>query len=720
MRRDELRRLRAVAIEPTYFDLPRGDLNVGEVVSAIADAGANCLRLGALSHNGRTYYPSAVMPHAVGLRGRDIVGEFAEACEKAGLALGIYSNSGWTEDSLVHEDDWITKPFGRPMEITGSGAIRFVKCCHHSPYYDLWLEAAREIVERYRPAFFYIDCFAVEPGCRCPYCRRQRRLDRAGPAPRSTSSRSCHAHLLWVRDAKERAARRAYDAVKRADAQCLVVWNRGGFWGRTLFSPEVTRRFATDFGDGFHTESAVRLYGHAFGHIDEQTLIAEATGAPVFTWVEYPVMPWSHLSCPPAEEEIKAAKVFANGARPMLWSLAAAPPPDARGLAGAAKVYRLAARNPETFDNTRPAADTAILFASATAQAYAPAGDEEGKPQQASSDYRLEFGGMMEALLRRHIPVRVVLEDSDLSDVQVLVLPNAACLSDRMCRKLGRFVRKGGGLIATYETSLYDETGEVREDFGLADVFGVRYVGRGPIASYEGGGGNLRRVAGYMRPANDANLFRPWPKDFLFPVAGRTLCVATRRSAETLASMLHPTRYYCDHPGPSSDQPGCVFRRLGKGVCVYLPWQAGRAVAERKLLDVERLIAEAVTRARRTPPLLETDLPSSVTLTCRWTATGDLAVHLVNLSCDPTYPVERVAPVRGGEVTVRLPGAASVRALVAGRALKTQKQGPALRISLPPLGAYEVMLVRRGKQPSSLRGSRRASSATRRMKVGEP
>lgn len=696
MRRDDLRRLRAVAIEPTYFDLPREDLDVAEVVSMIVDTGANCLRLGALSHNGRTYYPSAVMPHAIGLRGRDIVGEFAEACDKAGIALGIYSNSGWVEDRLVSDKSWITTPFGRPIDITGSGAIRFVKCCHHSPYYDLWLDAAREIVERYRPAFFYIDCFGVHPSCRCPYCRGQRRADGAGPAPRSTSSRSFRDHVRWLLDAEERVARRAYDAVKRADPEVLVVWNRGGFWARWTL-PERTRRFGGEFGDGFHTESAVRLYGHSFGHIDEQTLIAEATGAPAFTWVEYPVMPWSHVSCPPAEEEIKTAKVFANGARPMLWSLAAAPLPDTRGLAGAAKVYRLAARHPEVFDCTRSAADTAVLYSASTTGTRGPGKEPGDEHHEASADWRLEFGGVMEALLRRHVPVRVVLEDSDLSDVEVLLLPNTACLSDAVCRKIRRFVRNGGVLVATYETSLYDEKGEAREDFGLADVFGVRYVGPGPIASCDPREIVSGRVAGYMRPADGAALFRPWRKGFLFPVAGRTLRVATRRSAETLASMLRPTRYYCDHPGPTSDQPGCVLRRFGRGVCVYLPWQAGRGVAERRLLDVERLIADAATQFRQAPPLVEADLPPSVTLSSRRTEKGELAVHLVNLSCDPTFPVESVAPVRGGEITVRLPRAASARALVAGKALKTRKRGPVLRVSLPTLRAYEVVVVSRRK-----------------------
>src|SRR4029453_14451265 len=64
-----------------------------------------------------------------------------------------------------------------------------------------------------------------------------------------------------------------------------------------------------------------------------------------------------------------------------------------------------------------------------------------------------------------------------------LILPNVAALSDRQCQQLRDFVGRGGGLVATHETSLYDEWGEPRADFGLADLFGASYAGgiEGPM-----------------------------------------------------------------------------------------------------------------------------------------------------------------------------------------------------------------------------------------------
>ena len=70
------------------------------------------------------------------------------------------------------------------------------------------------------------------------------------------------------------------------------------------------------------------------------------------------------------------------------------------------------------------------------------------------------------------------LLDADHMDrFKTLILPNIAALSDEQCRQLRAFVDRGGSLVATYETSLYDEWGARRDDFGLADLFGVSFAG---------------------------------------------------------------------------------------------------------------------------------------------------------------------------------------------------------------------------------------------------
>ena len=62
------------------------------------------------------------------------------------------------------------------------------------------------------------------------------------------------------------------------------------------------------------------------------------------------------------------------------------------------------------------------------------------------------------------------------ASIKLLILPNVAVLSDEQCDQLRAYSsQQGGSLLATYETSLYDEVGDQRQDFGLADLFGVHF-----------------------------------------------------------------------------------------------------------------------------------------------------------------------------------------------------------------------------------------------------
>jgi len=89
--------------------------------------------------------------------------------------------------------------------------------------------------------------------------------------------------------------------------------------------------------------------------------------------------------------------------------------------------------------------------------------------------------GTFRAALEDHLPLDIIV-DADLEDeaflaqYKVLVLPNAACLSDKACAAIRRFVANGGGLLATHESSLYDDFGDKRKDFALADLFGATYL----------------------------------------------------------------------------------------------------------------------------------------------------------------------------------------------------------------------------------------------------
>jgi hypothetical protein len=90
--------------------------------------------------------------------------------------------------------------------------------------------------------------------------------------------------------------------------------------------------------------------------------------------------------------------------------------------------------------------------------------------------------GVFRVGLEDHLPITLIT-DQDLTAARLkpykaLILPNAAALSNAQIATIREFVQNGGGLVATCETSLFDELGHPRPNFALSDLFGVDYQGR--------------------------------------------------------------------------------------------------------------------------------------------------------------------------------------------------------------------------------------------------
>ena len=52
----------------------------------------------------------------------------------------------------------------------------------------------------------------------------------------------------------------------------------------------------------------------------------------------------------------------------------------------------------------------------------------------------------------------------------LIILPNATCLKKEAAERIRDFVKNGGNIISTFETSFYNETGKKLEDPLLNDL----------------------------------------------------------------------------------------------------------------------------------------------------------------------------------------------------------------------------------------------------------
>jgi hypothetical protein len=185
--------------------------------------------------------------------------------------------------------------------------------------------------------------------------------------------------------------------------------------------------------------------------------------------------PYGRDSFPPHEIERRMMLALTYGARP---SIAVAQPPRLQE-----ELYRcmdeVQKRKP-WITHSQPEPWAALLMSDNTRTFY---GREPGKVEER---YLANVLGTFRACVEEHLPVTVIndwnLNREDLAKYKTLILPNAACLDERQARAIEVFVKNGGGVVASLDASLFDEFGDPRRNFALAEVLGVDYRGLPPVA----------------------------------------------------------------------------------------------------------------------------------------------------------------------------------------------------------------------------------------------
>jgi hypothetical protein len=80
-----------------------------------------------------------------------------------------------------------------------------------------------------------------------------------------------------------------------------------------------------------------------------------------------------------------------------------------------------------------------------------------------------------QALIQAKVTFDIVFDEHlrDLAKYRVLVLPDQESMSDAQATAVREYVRRGGGLVATEDSSLFTEERRRRRNFALADLFGI-------------------------------------------------------------------------------------------------------------------------------------------------------------------------------------------------------------------------------------------------------
>ncbi|OYT44184.1 hypothetical protein B6U84_04560, partial [Candidatus Bathyarchaeota archaeon ex4484_40] len=296
------------------------------------------------------------------------------------------------------------------------------------------------------------------------------------------------------------------------------------------------------------------------------------------------------------------------------------------------------------------------------------------------------FSGFYEALLRSHIPFDVIddltLREGVPEKYHVVVLPNIACISDKEAVNLKRFAEDGGNVVATFETSLYNEYGIKREDYALGEEFGVRFAGK-VLGPFKWDYVALKKPHPLLEGIE--------PDDIPAPTFGAASYLTENVEAVATFRERAPGRYV--DLQPLSKHPAVTVKKLGEGVFTYMAGAFDAGYWTYRLKEYRLLLSNAVRLKGEADFVELRGAPQTLEVTVR--RRGDAFVmHFVNFTGEMSRPFENIIPVSGLEV--KLHGVTSVREV---RALRLDRRLPftitkeGVAFTVPRIDVYEVVAV---------------------------
>ncbi|WP_274651184.1 alpha-amylase family protein [Paenibacillus humicola] len=645
------------------------------------------------------------------LGNRDITGEIITALHAYGIkALPSIELGVMPLTAGDAHPEWCSRDIdGNPYVV----AEQLYACCPLGGYHhELGSRFVEEVLSRYEIDGLYwcgasYGFQAYGSGiCYCDKCRADF-LAVSGleiPVKKDWNDPAWRTFLKWRTEKTTQSAKRIYDMVKRLDPDMPVIGNSVCFgdpsWtmNSSLDMEQISKYQDTVIIEAQTRvkidETADRENWHSLTWPDEEArYMTTISDNPVWIVVSYFLAwPWRRTAVPPVEQKIYLAQIAANGAT-LQVNLSGGPPAthnDSRGFQAIKELYGFLKRHKAYYDHDRSGAATAIVFSQETLIHY---GRENGMERYVES-----IRGAEQALLDAHIPFDILsaktLSGEKLSQYRTLILPSLCCMSEEEASRIRDFVNGGGNLIATFETSLYDENGNRRSDFLLGDLFCAASIGESKRVNGEQDG-VLKQA--YIKIAGDHDILRGIDDADVIPIYGQYCPVRADGSAQASPLKLSaPFRVFPEglsytlEDGP--EYPMVVLSENGKGGRVaYFPNQLDKSYLKIGFPDLGRLIANTVRWAAHGEEQLRIVGPDSLNVSLR-TKPGLRMVHLINLAGGRRFFTSLV-PIR--EISVGLAEDIQVKRafmLSSGQELAVSEDGTFQSVVVPELLDYDVVV----------------------------
>lgn len=706
-------------IDPGRYDLAwwRGHWKKTRVQGIIVNAGGIV-----------AYYPSRVPWHkqAQYLGGRDLFGEICRAAHEQGLAVMARMDSNRAHEELykAHPGWFAVDRLGKPYK---AGDL-FITCIN-GPYYEEQIPAIlTEIAEKYHPEGFTDNSWSGlgrDSICYCENCRKSFR-EKSGldlPASQDWDDRAFRQWVRWSYDRRIAIWELNDRTTKRAGGP-RCVWsgmNSGSIsdQARTFRDlKEIGRRAEILMLDNQARSDAGGFQSNAFTGKLAHGLLGWDKLAPESMAMYQAGRPTFRVAAKPSPEaRMWMIEGVAGGIQPW-WHYVGAYHEDRRIYRTAAPFFEWHAANERYLVDRQPAATIGVVWSQNNVDFY-------GR-DDAETLVDEPMRGVAQAMIRARIPFIPVHADHiarEAPRLAALVLPDLGILTGGQAEAVRQFAASGGGILATGETSLYDEWGDRLPDYGLADLLGVHAADQnasGPrqqkVDRSKGTRHTYLRLTPELRGSLDGprNGQEPAATGKRHPVlkgleetdivsfGGVLGPLNVDPGAETILTFIPEFPIYPPETAwmrvAKTDIPGLVLRTgPGGGRITFMPADLDRRYAKYNLPDHGTLIANLVRWVSKDNIPLAVDGPGLID--CHiYNQENTVIIHIVNLTSAGTWrqPVDEFIPVGPLEISVKAPGqdpVRSVRSLVSGETLKARALDGWCHFTVNSITDHEVVVI---------------------------
>jgi hypothetical protein len=658
-------------------------------------AGAACLTAGGVV----AFYPTQVPFHhrSQWLAGHEsFFTDLVEGCHKRNIVVVARTDPHATyQDVYDAHPDWIAVDAAGKKKRHPDMPDMWITCALGPYNFEFMTDVTREIVSRFAVGGVFSNRWTGSGMCYCEHCRRNffdachmdlpRTNDPHDPARRN--------YLTWHEKRLFELWRLWDQEIQKVRPDARYIANSGGGALSPLDMKTVGELSPALFADRQCRSGVMTIWANGKnGKEYRATLGNKAIGGIFNTGIVSPYR-WLNSNKSAAETRLWVVDGIANGLRPWFNQVSGSVH-DKRNLKVIEDLYTWHYRSERYLRNEEPIARMAMVYSQQTATYY---GGSQARAKV--EDHTL---GMYQALIEARVPFEMVheglLDAEHTSRYKLLLLPNIAALSDAQCAQLREFVQRGGSLLATYETSLYDEWGNRRPDFGLADLFGASFEARlnGPIQnSYfrveHGASGSAHHPI--LKGLEDADIVigGTWQLD----VKAREPQPATPLTRIPAVTNLPMEKTYWTVS--KTDVPGVYFKEIGPSRIVYFPWDIDRLYWDVMAHDLSLLLRNSIDWAVNEPPPVKVTGPGLFDVTM-WKQKNSVTVHLVNLTNPMAMRpnIHELIPSPPQHVQVRLPKgtkAAKIQLLVAGHAVPVQQTAGSITLTVPSVLDHEVIAI---------------------------